>query len=349
MTFSRLSGAIKMQQAVAYSGGVENEPEGRLFVMQQVFEAKRHAHALREADALQDCAPTDVVGSTPQEGVGVTLIGMVIDILLGVLKILAGIFSGSHALVADGVHSFSDAATDVMVIFMMRYSRQPADTDHPYGHERFETLGTVIMGCLLLVVAAGLAVENLLNWVGAESGIQTGWLAVAIALVSIGVKEWLFRYTRQVGEKIQSELIVANAWHSRTDAVSSGIVLIAILGAWAGMEWLDFVAAIAVAVAIGKIGWTMTVDNVKELVDTAIAPEKQKQMVALIEQPPQIDCVTSFKSRRMGKKYLIECVLHFPKNLTVAEGAHMAATLRSKLLLNFPEVKAVTFSLEVSS
>ncbi|NWO07147.1 MAG: cation transporter [Alteromonadaceae bacterium] len=316
--------------------------------MQQVFEPKTHAHTLRGADALQDCSPTDVVGSTPREGVGVTLIGMAIDILLGIVKILAGMFSGSHALVADGVHSFSDAATDVMVIFMMRYSRQPADVDHPYGHDRFETLGTVIMGFLLLLVAVGLAAENLLNWMGAESGIQAGWLAVVIALVSIGVKEWLFRYTRKVGEKIQSELIVSNAWHSRTDAVSSGIVLIAILGAWAGMEWLDFVAAIAVAVAIGKIGWTMTLDNVKELVDTAIAPEKQQMMVALIEQPPQIDCVTSFKSRRMGKKYLIECVLHLPKNLTVAEGAHIASTLKSKLLLNFPEVKAVTFSLEAS-
>jgi len=316
--------------------------------MQQIFEAKTHAHAMREADALQDCTPTDVVGSTPREGVGVTLIGMAIDILLGVGKMLAGIFSGSHALVADGVHSFSDAATDVMVIFMMRYSRQPADTDHPYGHERFETLGTVVMGCFLVAVAIGLAVDNLLNWIGSESGIQTGWLAVVAALVSICVKEWLFRYTRQVGEQIQSELIVSNAWHSRTDAVSSGIVLIAILGAWAGMEWLDFVAAIAVALAIGKIGWTMTIDNIKELVDTAIAPEKKEGMIALIEQHPQLESVSCFKSRRMGKEYLVECVLHLPKNLTIAEGSGITTTLRSKLLLAFPEVKAVVFSLEAS-
>lgn len=116
--------------------------------MRQVFEAKAHTHFLREADPLRDCTPTDVVGSTPREGVRVTLLGMVVDVFLGISKMTIGGVSGSHALVVDGVHSFSDAISDVMVIIMMRYSRQPPDNDHPYGHERFETLGTVIMGCL---------------------------------------------------------------------------------------------------------------------------------------------------------------------------------------------------------
>ncbi|SNC66431.1 cation diffusion facilitator family transporter [Marinobacter sp. es.048] len=316
--------------------------------MQQVFEAKTHAHSLREPDALRDCTPTDVVGSTPREAVQVTLLGMAVDVLLGAAKIVAGSVSGSHALVADGVHSFSDAVTDIMVIIMMRYSRQPPDNDHPYGHERFETLGTVMMGCLLVAVSLRLALDNIRAWLEGSSAIETGWLAVTIAILSIASKEWLFRYTKRVGEQIRSELIVSNAWHSRTDAISSAIVLIAIVGASAGLEWLDFVAAIAVAAAIGKIGLGMALDNIKELVDTAIAPDKRSRLLTLMEQHPMLDNVHSLRSRRMGKKYLVECVVDLPGHLTIQEGSGVIEEVRAKVMSVFPEIREFSLRVEVS-
>lgn len=314
--------------------------------MQELFKAKPHEHSLREPDHLRDCAPTDIVGSTPREGVQVTLLGMGVDVLLGCSKILAGAMSGSHALIADGLHSFSDAITDIMVIAMMRYSRQPADDDHPYGHERFETLGTVLMGFLLILVALGLVGDNALTLFQGDSTIETGWLAVMIALISIIAKEWLFRHTRAVGEKIQSELIISNAWHSRSDAISSSIVLIAIIGAAAGIEWLDLLAAIAVGLAIGKIGLAMALDNIKELVDTAIAPDKRSRILDILEQHPSIQRVRGLRSRRMGKKYLVECNVGLLHSLTIEECDQILQPLRKKILESYPEIREFNIRIE---
>jgi cation diffusion facilitator family transporter len=274
---------------------------------------------------------------------------MAVDVVLGTAKMAAGVMSGSHALIADGIHSFSDALTDIMVIIMMRYSRQPPDSDHPYGHERFETLGTVLMGCLLVTVALGLVLDNAVALLTETSPIETGWLAIAVATVSIVSKEWLFHHTKSVGEKIQSELIVSNAWHSRTDAISSGIVLIAIIGASTGLEWLDLVAAIAVAMALGKIGMGMALDNIKELVDTAIAPDKRSRILALIEQQPLLENVSSLKSRRMGKDYLVECVVHLPAYFTISQGSAVAKDIRTQVLEAYPEIRDISLRVEAST
>ncbi|KEF31459.1 Cobalt-zinc-cadmium resistance protein [Marinobacter nitratireducens] len=317
--------------------------------MQQVFNAQSHQHALREADKFKDCAPTDIVGSTPREGVQVTLLGMAIDIGLGGLKVVAGAMSGSHALIADGIHSFSDAMTDVLVIVMMRYSRQPADDDHPYGHERFETLGTVLMGCLLMLIAAGMVWDSLFTLLTDGSQIETGWLAIAAALISIAVKEWLFRYTKSVGEKIKSELIISNAWHSRTDAISSIVVLLAIVGAATGIEWLDLAAAIAVAFAIGKIGLGMMTDNIKELVDTALAPDKRSRLLTLVEGFADVKNVASLRSRRMGNHYLVDCSLVLPGTFTIAQSQQYIATITNQVLNTFPEIREFAVRVEADT
>lgn len=317
--------------------------------MHQIFEPQPHQHALREPDRLRDCAPTDVVGATPREGVRVTLLGLGVDLLLGGAKVATGLVSGSQALMADGLHSFSDALTDLMVIVMMRYSRQPPDDDHPYGHERFETLGTVMMGCLLLGVAFGLVWDSVLTLSAGTTGLEAGGLAITVALVSIAAKEWLFRHTKAVGERIQSDLIVSNAWHSRTDAASSVVVLIAIAGAASGLEWLDQMAAIAVALAIGKVGLGMTVDNVKELVDTAIAPDKRARILTLLDQHPSVRRVAGLRSRRMGNAYLLECTVSLPGDMTIRDGDRVVETLRSRVQEAFPEVRELVVRIEAEA
>lgn len=203
----------------------------------------------------------------------VTIIGMILDAVLGVLKCIVGLLFGSQALFVDGIHSFTDVASDLVVLVVMKLSRRGPDADHPYGHQRFETLGTMILGSFLIAIGGALAWDNLWRVLTTEELAVPGWPVLVIAVLSILGKEWIFRYTRHVGEQIRSYLIVANAWHSRTDAFSSVVVLIGAIGAMAGFAWLDAVAAIVIAVIIAHVGWQFTWSSVRELVDTGLSDE----------------------------------------------------------------------------
>src|SRR5690554_3291303 len=142
----------------------------------------------------------------------VTIIGMILDAFLGVIKIIGGTLSHSHALVVDGIHSFTDVASDWVVLAVMRLSRKGPDDDHPYGHQRIETLGTLLLGSILIAVGAALAWENILRLLSGEDMMVPGWPVLVAAAVSVIGKEWIFRYTRHVGTQIRSDLIIANAW-----------------------------------------------------------------------------------------------------------------------------------------
>ncbi|TNE76114.1 MAG: cation transporter, partial [Gammaproteobacteria bacterium] len=178
-----------------------------------------------------------------REASRVTIIGMILDAVLGVIKVIAGALFHSQALIVDGIHSFSDVASDLVVLGVMRVSRQEPDDNHPYGHQRIETFGTLLLGSILIAVGAALAWENTLRLVAGEATIVPGWPVLVAAAISVLSKEWIYRYTRHVGERIRSDLIIANAWHSRTDAFSSVVVLVSTAGAMLGYIWLDVLAA----------------------------------------------------------------------------------------------------------
>ncbi len=156
----------------------------------------------------------------------VTIIGMILDAVLGLIKVIAGALFHSQALLVDGIHSFTDVASDLVVLGVMRVSRKEPDQDHPYGHQRIETFGTLVLGSILIAVGAALAWENTLRLIEGKADIVPGWPVLLAAAVSVASKEWIYHYTRRVGLAIRSDLILANAWHSRSDALSSVVVLI---------------------------------------------------------------------------------------------------------------------------
>jgi len=271
----------------------------------------------------------------------VTLVGSALDLTLGVLKIAIGFIANSQALIADGVHSLSDLATDFMVLFAAKHGSKDADETHPYGHGRFETLATVALGIALILVAVGIAwdaVERLFN--PAEL-LQPGFWALLIAGASVLSKEWIFHYTMHVAKKLKSNMLKANAWHSRSDAISSVVVVIGVAGTMAGLEYLDAVAAVIVGVMVGKIGWDLAWQSVHELVDTALDPER----VAVIRQEVLsvggVRELHMLRTRQMGGEALVDVHVLVDPKLSVSEGHYIGEKVRRRLIHEVEEVADV--------
>jgi len=273
----------------------------------------------------------------------VTVIGMVLDAFLGIIKVIGGALFHSQALLVDGIHSFTDVASDLVVLGVMKLSRQEPDDNHPYGHQRIETFGTLVLGSILIAVGAALAWENTLRLF--EGGVVTipEWPVLVAAAVSVVGKEWIFRYTRHIGQAIRSDLIIANAWHSRTDAFSSMVVLVSTAGAMLGLVWLDLLAAVVIAVIIIHIGWKFTWDSVQELVDTGLSPEDTDMLKTIARNTDGVLNVHELRSRRMGQDILLDIHLIVRPEISVSEGhqigmqvvAGMRNALENILDINF--------------
>jgi cation diffusion facilitator family transporter len=281
-----------------------------------------------------------------RETVKVTLIGSVIDLLLGVLKIVVGFTSHSQALVADGLHSLSDLVTDVFVIYAAKHAHREADEDHPYGHGRIETVATVGLGIALIAVAVGLSIDAVQRLFHPETLWQPGVAAIYVAVLSIVLKEAIYHYSMRIARKYRSDMLKANAWHSRTDAISSAIVVIGVAGAIAGLNYLDAIAAIGVAAMIAKIGWDLGWESVRELIDTGLEAER----VALIEKTILgVDGVVAMhllRSRRLGGEAYIDVHIQVPPRLSVSEGHQISESVRQKLISEFDEVSDVTVHID---
>lgn len=276
----------------------------------------------------------------------VTLIGSVVDLLLGVAKIVVGFFANSAALIADGVHSLSDLATDFLVIVVLRISHQAPDKNHPYGHGRFETVGTVALGVILIAVGATLAFELASKLFEGPAEALPTWPALFVAGLSIISKEWIFRYSLKIGKELKSDLLIANAWHSRTDALSSVVVFVALIGAMLGVWWLDAVAAIAVAALIGKIGWDLVIKSLTELVDTALPEERVKELRAAVMEVEGIISVHGFKTRAMGNQAILEMHLQVASNLSASEGHYLGDQVVCVLQSRFDDIGHVIFHID---
>lgn len=276
----------------------------------------------------------------------VTIIGAVLDTVLGVLKILIGVIANSSALIADGIHSLSDLLTDFMVVAVLRLSHRAPDANHPWGHARFETVGTVALGIVLVAVGGAMAYDSISLLFAAEHPALPTWPALVAAAISILGKEWIFRYTYKIGKQLQSDLIIANAWHSRTDALSSVVVLLAVAGAMAGVWWLDALAAVLVALLVGKIGWDLVAKSVTELVDTALPEERVAELREQVLSVDGVVNVHSFKSRLMGNQSLLEMHLQVAPHLSAAEGHYIGDNVVCRLQNRFDNIGHVIFHID---
>lgn len=252
----------------------------------------------------------------------VTLVGAIWDAILGFAKIIAGYFSQSQALMADGIHSLSDLVTDVFVYFASANSRQGPDENHLYGHLRFETLTTVFLGMVLIIVALGIVYES----IGAQAqGIQAQftWYGLAALLLTITVKEAIFHYTKKAGNQIGSKMLIANAWHSRSDALSSIAVLVGLIGVYYGYAWADMVASMVVALLIGKMAVNMVWENLAELVDTAPDPKLIEQIKATANSLKHVMAPHDVRARSMAGKIYLDMHIHVPSHASVSEGHYL--------------------------
>ncbi|MBD3609693.1 MAG: cation transporter [Gammaproteobacteria bacterium] len=271
----------------------------------------------------------------------VTLVGSVVDLGLGVLKIFVGWLSHSQALVADGIHSLSDLFTDFMVLWAAKHAHADADEAHPYGHGRIETITTIALGLALFIVAFGIAWEAVERLYLPESLLVPTYWAILAAFVSVVFKEAIYRYTMWAAKKYRSTMLRANAWHSRSDAVSSIVVMIGVGGAMAGLTYLDAVAAFVVAVMIGKIAWELVWHSVQEILDAGLEEERVLEIEKLIMQVDGVLQMHMLRTRRLGPDALVDVHVLVGSHLSISEGHHIAEKVRYKVVSEVEEVTDV--------
>ncbi len=277
---------------------------------------------------------------------GITLWGVVINLILSAIKITGGIFGHSQALLADGFHSLSDLVSDGMVLLAAKHAGVDADEDHPYGHARYETLATVGLGLLLIGVAAGIGLEAI-SRLNQEVIPQRPLLyTLFIAGLSIISKEVLYHATMRVSVRIKSRMLEANAWHHRSDAISSIIVFIGIGGTYYGYPLLDIIAALLVAFMIAKIGIDLTRQGIQELVDTALEPEIIEQIKRTILSVEDVKQLHLLRSRRMGQHALVDVHIQVSPKLSVSEGHHISERVENRIKQTFEEINDVTVHID---
>ena len=276
----------------------------------------------------------------------VTLIGALVDFVVGVAKMVAGFMVGSAALVADGIHSFSDILTDLFVVAATHFGRQEADSNHPYGHGRIETLATLWLGGVLIFVAGGIAWASITRLVSGAPIPAPGLWAIAIAVAALLAKEWIYRYTMRVARRVNSRLLEANAWHSRSDALSTVVVLVGLVAAQFGVGWMDAVAAIVVGIMVGQVGGRLLWESSQELIDTALPAEERDAMQREAEQVPGVDGVHDLRTRKLGSDILLDLHIVVPPRVTVSEAHEIGNEVSRRLREAFPNLHDVTFHID---
>ncbi len=269
-----------------------------------------------------------------------TLIGAFVNTLLGLIKVCAGVIYQSHALFADGIHSFSDLITDATVLFAAKFGSQDADISHPYGHQRIETAATMLLALLLILAGFGIgwdALENLMYHHSASAMLQS----VVVAVISIACNEMLFHYTHYIGTTINSSLIIANAWHHRSDAAASLVVLFGLIGSMMGYTFFDPIAALVVGLLICKMGITYGWNSIKELVDTAVDSETLSIIHSTITAVQGVCKIHQLRSRLMGGDILIDVHILVSPRISVSEGHFIAQQVHGALLKRLPRLQDV--------
>lgn len=282
----------------------------------------------------------------------VTLMGSVVNVILLVFKFIAGILGGSAAMIADAVHSLSDFLTDIIVIAFVRISSKPEDEDHDYGHGKYETLATSIIGLALLMVGLYIFYNGARQIWDVMHGTeieQPGLVALIAAIVSILLKEWTYRFTASVGKKVESQAVIANAWHHRSDALSSIGTAIGIGGAiLLGKGWavLDPVAALVVSVFIVKTALGLLSTSSGELLEKSLPKEVEKKIVDIVESEPEVSEVHHLCTRRIGSNIAIEMHIRMPGEISLKDSHTRASNIERKLRQHFGEHTHINLHVE---
>lgn len=272
----------------------------------------------------------------------VTLVGAVANVLLSVGKVAAGWFGNSQSLIADGIHSFSDLLSDGLVFFAAHHAAQAPDHDHPYGHGRFETAATLGLGVLLALVGIGIVWDASFRLFHTEKLMTPGLLAVVGASASILIKEWLYHYTQRAARRLRSDLLRANAWHHRSDAISSIVVLVGVIGTMAGLPYLDAIAAALVGVMILHIAWELAWPALRELTDAGLKAEQVRKIREVIVGVSGVKAVHMLRTRSLGGRASVDVHVLVQPMISVSEGHMIGQTVIDRLQQQIDEVTDVT-------
>lgn len=282
----------------------------------------------------------------------VTLMGSVVNVVLLVFKFMAGILGGSAAMIADAVHSLSDFLTDIVVVLFVKISSKPEDKDHDYGHGKYETLATSFIGVALLCVGLYILYSGSYRTWAAFNGApieQPGIVALCAALFSIMLKEWTYRFTVKVGKEVQSQAVIANAWHHRSDSLSSIGTAIGIGGAiFLGKEWavLDPIAAVVVSIFIIRTAAMLVSGALDELLEKSLPDAEERQIAEIVQSEPEVSGMHHLCTRRIGSRIAIEMHLRMPGDISLNESHAHATNIERKLRSHFGERTHINIHVE---
>lgn len=282
----------------------------------------------------------------------VTLMGSVVNIVLLVFKFMAGILGGSAAMIADAVHSLSDFMTDIVVLLFVKICSKPEDKDHDYGHGKYETLATSLIGVALLCVGLYIFYSGAYRTWAAFKGApieQPGIVALWAALFSIVMKEWTYRFTVKVGKEVESQAVVANAWHHRSDALSSIGTAIGIGGAiFLGEDWavLDPIAAVVVSIFIIRTAALLVSGALDELLEKSLPDDEERQIEQIVHSEPEVSGMHHLCTRRIGNRIAIEMHLRMPGEISLNESHAHATNIERKLRSHFGERTHINIHVE---
>jgi len=263
-----------------------------------------------------------------------TWVSIFINLLLTFLQIVGGFFSHSQALMADGLHSLSDLLSDVLVLFANRHGNRHADANHPYGHARVETAATLILGAFLAILGVILLVAAALRLQQPHALMAVNPLALAIAVFALVAKEGLFRYMLAVAKKVRSQMLVANAWHARSDAASSLVVIVGVAGNLLGFTFLDLVAAAVVGVMIAHMGGKLAFEALAELIDTGLDEEEVEAIRQTLLGTHGVRGLHELRTRKMADNALVDAHIIVDPKVSVSEGHYIAEAARNAVLKN---------------
>jgi cation diffusion facilitator family transporter len=261
-----------------------------------------------------------------------TWVSVGVNLVLTVTQVVVGVLAKSQGLIADGIHSLSDLVADFVVLFASHHSKKDADADHPYGHHRFETAASLVLGALLLAVGIGMLWSAVRKLEAPETVQQVHIVALYVAGGALLAKELLFRYMLSVAKRVKSSMLVANAWHARSDAASSLVVGLGIIGNLAGYPILDPIAALIVGFMVARMGWGFGWDALHDLMDRAVDEQEVEAIRRTLLETPGVSNVHDVRTRKMGDMIVVDAHLEVDAGITVEAGHDIAVVARQRVL-----------------
>ncbi len=286
-----------------------------------------HTHSHSKSVAFEPADPVRYAAARKS-----TWVSILINLVLTVLQVVAGFFGKSQALMADGLHTFSDLVSDILVLYANRHGNRHADANHPYGHARIETAATLILGLSLAIIGVALLVSAGLRLQHPEQVQTVHPFTIGIALFALLAKEGLFRYLRAVAQRVRSQMLLANAWHSRSDAASSLVVMVGIGGNLLGYTFLDLVAAAVVGGMIAHMGVKFAIAALSELVDTGLDKEEVEAIRQTLLATPGVRSLHELRTRKMADNALVDAHVIVDPKISVSEGHYIAESARLAVL-----------------